>query len=670
MERDKIALGLFLLLDYLCTKFKKLISLNKIGLHFGGFQLFNDVSLLISPKDKIGLVGRNGAGKSTLMKLMVGLETPNEGTISKPSDLTIGYLPQQLKLSDERTLWEETRLAFSEVLKLNSAIESLTEKLADTTVERSEEEFMELSQRLSDLTAKQQMLGQYSLEQKAEQILFGLGFERKDFDQPTATFSGGWRMRIELAKLLLREPDILLLDEPTNHLDINSIQWLENFLKNYSGAILLVSHDKAFLDNITKRTVEIVLGKVYDYAVPYSKFLQLRAERREQQQRAYENQQKMIKETEDFIERFRYKATKSVQVQSRIKQLEKLDRIEIDEVDTRGLKIRFASPPRSGKITVELENLHKSYDTKEVLAGVDLIVERGEKIALVGKNGEGKSTLIKCIVGDTEFTGKSELGHNVSVGYFAQNQAQLLDEELTVFETIEQIVDGGNQTQIQTILGAFLFSGDDVQKKVKVLSGGERSRLAMIQLLMKPYNFLILDEPTNHLDIPSKELLKEALANYEGTVLLVSHDRDFLNGLAEKVYEVAHKKVKEYIGGIYDYLEKKQLESLEQLNLTSQTTKTEVKTVSENKLAYKERKELSKQLRKAEKLATQYEEEISKLEEQLGGIEKKLANPSDEQDMHKLSTLYQSLQRQIEKNMELWEQSVEEVEALKEKLDL
>nr|WP_116496218.1 ABC-F family ATP-binding cassette domain-containing protein [Balneicella halophila] len=647
-----------------------MISLNKIGLHFGGFQLFNDVSLLISPKDKIGLVGRNGAGKSTLMKLMVGLETPNEGTISKPSDLTIGYLPQQLKLSDERTLWEETRLAFSEVLKLNSAIESLTEKLADTTVERSEEEFMELSQRLSDLTAKQQMLGQYSLEQKAEQILFGLGFERKDFDQPTATFSGGWRMRIELAKLLLREPDILLLDEPTNHLDINSIQWLENFLKNYSGAILLVSHDKAFLDNITKRTVEIVLGKVYDYAVPYSKFLQLRAERREQQQRAYENQQKMIKETEDFIERFRYKATKSVQVQSRIKQLEKLDRIEIDEVDTRGLKIRFASPPRSGKITVELENLHKSYDTKEVLAGVDLIVERGEKIALVGKNGEGKSTLIKCIVGDTEFTGKSELGHNVSVGYFAQNQAQLLDEELTVFETIEQIVDGGNQTQIQTILGAFLFSGDDVQKKVKVLSGGERSRLAMIQLLMKPYNFLILDEPTNHLDIPSKELLKEALANYEGTVLLVSHDRDFLNGLAEKVYEVAHKKVKEYIGGIYDYLEKKQLESLEQLNLTSQTTKTEVKTVSENKLAYKERKELSKQLRKAEKLATQYEEEISKLEEQLGGIEKKLANPSDEQDMHKLSTLYQSLQRQIEKNMELWEQSVEEVEALKEKLDL
>lgn len=647
-----------------------MISLNKIGLHFGGFQLFNDISLLISPKDKIGLVGRNGAGKSTLMKLIVGLESPNEGTISKPSDLTIGYLPQQLKLSNERTLWEETRLAFSEILKLNTAIEHLTEKLSDTTVERTEEEFMELSQRLADLTAKQQILGQYSMEQKAEQVLFGLGFERKDFHQSTATFSGGWRMRIELAKLLLREPDILLLDEPTNHLDINSIQWLEDFLKNYSGAILLVSHDKAFLDNITKRTVEIVLGKIYDYSVPYSKFLALRAERREQQQRAFENQQKLIKDTEDFIERFRYKATKSVQVQSRIKQLEKLDRITIDEVDSRGLKIRFAPPPRSGKVTVELENLDKSYDTKEVLKGVDLIVERGEKIALVGKNGEGKSTLIKCIVGDTDFSGKSELGHNVSVGYFAQNQAQLLDEELTVFETIDHIADGAGQTQVQTILGAFLFSGDDVQKKVKVLSGGERSRLAMIQLLMKPYNFLILDEPTNHLDIPSKELLKEALANYEGTVLLVSHDRDFLNGLAEKVYEVAHKQVKEYIGGIYDYLEKKQLESLEELNLSAKTTKTEVKTVSENKLAYEERKELSRQLRKAEKLAAQYEEEISILEEQLSGIEGKLANPTDEQDMHKLSTQYQSIQKQIEKNMELWEQSTEEVENLQKRLDL
>lgn len=645
-----------------------MITLNKIGLSFGGFQLFEDISLLISPKDKIGLVGRNGAGKSTLMKLLVGLEKPSTGSIAKPSDVTIGYLPQQLKLTNERTLWEETRLAFTEILKLNAKIQKLTEQLADTTVERTDEEYLELSQRLADLTAKQQILGEHSIEQKAEKVLLGLGFERKDFDQPTATFSGGWRMRIELAKILLQEPDVLLLDEPTNHLDISSIQWLENFLKNYSGAIVLISHDKAFLDGITKRTAEIVLGKIYDYAVPYSKFLQLRAERREQQQRAYENQQKMIKDTEDFIERFRYKATKSVQVQSRIKQLEKLDRIVIDEVDSRGLAIRFTPPPRSGKVATTIEGLHKSYDTKEVLRDVDLIIERGEKIALVGKNGEGKSTLIKCIVGDTDFTGKSELGHNVSVGYFAQNQAQLLDENLTVFETIDQIADGAGKTQVQTILGAFLFSGDDVEKKVKVLSGGERSRLAMIQLLMKPYNFLILDEPTNHLDIHSKELLKEALANYEGTVLLVSHDRDFLNGLAKKVYEVADKKVKEYIGGVYDYLEKKQLESLEDLNLAKKTAKDEIKEVSENKLAYEERKELSRQLRKMEKQATAYEEEIAVLEEQLGGIEQKLANPSATDDMDTLSSQYQKIQQQIETKMELWEKATEEVEALQGRL--
>ncbi len=647
-----------------------MITLNKIELSFGGFQLFNEISLLISPKDKIGLVGRNGAGKSTLMKLIVGLESPSNGSISKPNDLTIGYLPQQLKLTNERTLWEETRLAFTEILKLNAAIEKLTNNLSDTTIERSEQKYMELSQRLADLTAKQQILGQHSMEQKAEQVLIGLGFLRKDFDQPTSTFSGGWRMRIELAKLLLQEPDILLLDEPTNHLDINSIQWLENFLKNYSGAIVLISHDKAFLDTITKRTVEIVLGKIYDYDVAYSKFVQLRAERREQQQRAYENQQKMIKDTEDFIERFRYKATKSVQVQSRIKQLEKLDRIEIDEVDNRGLNIRFTPPPRSGKVSVNIEDLHKSYDTKEVLKGVDLIIERGEKIALVGKNGEGKSTLIKCIVGDVDFTGMCDLGHNVSVGYFAQNQAQLLNENLTVFETIDQIADGAGKTQVQSILGAFLFSGDDVEKKVKVLSGGERSRLAMIQLLMKPYNFLILDEPTNHLDIHSKELLKEALANYEGTVLLVSHDRDFLNGLAEKVYEVAQKKVKEYIGGIYDYLEKKQLECLNELNLVT-TAKKEVanKTVSDNKLAYEERKELSKKLKKTEKQVAVLEEEIAVLEEQLQGIEQKLASPTEEDDMSKLSALYQSIQNKIEQNMELWETTTQEAEKLSEQLN-
>lgn len=642
-----------------------MIALNKINLYFGGFQLFFDISLMINSSDKIGLVGRNGAGKSTLMKLIMGIENPTEGNVSKPSDITIGYLPQQLKHSDERTLWEETKMAFSEVLKLNEAIQNLVDKLADTSTSRSDEEYMQLSQRLADLTAKQQILGQYSMEQKAEQVLLGLGFQRDEFDKQTSTFSGGWRMRIELAKILLKEPDILLLDEPTNHLDINSIQWLESFLKNYSGAILLVSHDRAFLDNITKRTVEIVLGRIYDYAVPYSKFLTLREERREQQKRTYENQQKMIKDTEDFIERFRYKATKAIQVQSRIKQLEKIERIEIDEVDTRSVNIRFTTPPRSGKVALTIEELHKAYDTKEVLKNVNLIIERGEKLALVGKNGAGKSTLIKCIVGDTPFEGRCEQGHNVSIGYFAQNQAQMLDDELTVFDTIDKIADGANQTKVREILGAFLFSADDVDKKVKVLSGGERSRLAMIQLLMKPYNFLILDEPTNHLDIHSKELLKEALANYEGTVLLVSHDRDFLNGLANKVYEVVNKNVKEYIGGVYDYLEKKQLESLQDLNLATQTHKVTTKTNSENKLAYEERKELSRQLRKAEKEAESLEKTIQIYEEQLAGIEKKLENPSDTDDMAKLSSQYESIQNKINLAMTDWEKASLEAEELK-----
>lgn len=647
-----------------------MITLNKISLNFGGFSLFSEISFLINPKDKIGLVGRNGAGKSTLMKLIMGIENPTEGGISKSSDLSLGYLPQQLKLSNERTLWDETCMAFTEILQLNEAIENLTAQLSDASANYTDTEYMQLSQRLADLTAKQQILEQYSMEQKAEQVLFGLGFQRKDFDQSTATFSGGWRMRIELAKLLLRQPDVLLLDEPTNHLDINSIQWLENFLKNYSGAILLISHDRAFLDNITHRTIEIVLGKIYDYSVPYSKFLELRAERREQQQRAFENQQKMIKDTEEFIERFRYKATKSVQVQSRIKQLEKLDRIEIDDVDTRGLNIRFTPPTRSGKVVVNIESLNKSYEEKEVLQGVDLLLERGEKIALVGKNGEGKSTLIKCMVNEVHFTGDCSLGHNVSVGYFAQNQAQLLNENITVFETIDRIADGANQTKVREILGAFLFSADDVDKKVQVLSGGERSRLAMIQLLMKPYNFLILDEPTNHLDIHSKELLKNALKQYEGTVLLVSHDRDFLNGLAEKVYEVADKKVKEYIGGIYDYLNKKQLDSLQALNLNSkENSSTNRKENSENKLAYKQRKEISRQLRKYEKEAESYENDIEKSENLLAEIEQKLATPSTTDDMHELSIQYEKLQKQLHFQMQHWEESLKKVEELQKTLD-
>lgn len=647
-----------------------MITLNKIGLSFGGFTLFSEVSFLITPKDKIGLVGRNGAGKSTLMKLIIGNETPTKGDIAKNSDLSIGYLPQQLKLENERTLWDETCLAFTEILELNKDIDQLTIQLSDTSANYTDSEYIRLSQRLADLTAKQQILGQYSIEQKAERVLFGLGFQRKDFDQSTATFSGGWRMRIELAKLLLREPDVLLLDEPTNHLDINSIHWLENFLKNYTGAIVLISHDRAFLDNITHRTIEIVLGKIHDYSVPYSKFLELREERREQQLRAFENQQKMIKDTEQFIERFRYKATKSVQVQSRIKQLEKLDRIEIDEIDSRGLNIRFTPPTRSGKTVVNIENLSKNYDSKEVLQNIDLFIERGDKIALVGKNGEGKSTLIKCIIHETDFIGKSTIGHNVSIGYFAQNQAQLLDENITVFDTIDRIADGANQTKVREILGAFLFSADDIDKKVQVLSGGERSRLAMIQLLMKPYNFLILDEPTNHLDIHSKELLKTALNQYEGTVLLVSHDRDFLNGLAEKVYEVADKKVKEYIGGIYDYLEKKHLDSLKDINLRTANIETDTKRRdSDNKLAYKQRKELSRQLRKYEKEAELYETKIEHTEQSLAEIEEKLASPSTEDDMHTLSLEYEKKQKELDSQMQKWEDSLLKIDDFRNKLE-
>lgn len=645
-----------------------MITLNKINLSFGGFQLFSEISFLISPKDKIGLVGRNGAGKSTLLKLIMGQETPTDGSISKSSNITIGYLPQQLKLSNDRNLWEETSLAFTEILALNEKIEKLTNQLANPNANYSDEEYMQLSQLLADLTDKQQFLGQHSIEQKAEQVLLGLGFQRSDFTKSTATFSGGWRMRIELAKILLKQPDVLLLDEPTNHLDINSIQWLENFLKNYSGAILLISHDRAFLDNITQRTIEVVLGKVYDYSVPYSKFLTLRTERREQQKRAFENQQKKIKDTEEFIERFRYKATKSVQVQSRIKQLEKLDRIEIDDIDTRGLNIRFTPPTRSGKTTISINNLHKNYDTKEVLQGVDILIERGEKVALVGKNGEGKSTLIKCIVNEIDFEGECTPGHNVSIGYFAQNQAQLLNENLTVFETIDHIADGANQTKVREILGAFLFSAEDVEKKVQVLSGGERSRLAMIQLLMKPYNFLILDEPTNHLDIHSKDLLKEALNQYEGTILLVSHDRDFLNGLATKVYEVAHKKVKEYIGGIYDYLNKKEIDNLHELNFQERNNST-TKKESDNKLAYKQRKELSRQLRKYERDAENYENDIEKTEQEIADIEQKLTTRSASDKTEDLYARYEVLQKQLTFQMTHWEEALKQVEELQKQLD-
>ncbi len=644
-----------------------MISLNKIGLSFGSFSLFSDVSFLINPKDKIGLIGKNGAGKSTLMKLIAGKETPSSGSLSIPSGLKIGYLPQQIDYTDGLTLLEEAKTAFQEIQALEAEMDKLGKTLSDPTANLADEEYINLSGKLAELSERHAMLGAHNTEQEAQRILAGLGFQQTDHHRPTSEFSGGWRMRIELAKILLQRPNLLLLDEPTNHLDIESIQWLENFLKNYNGAVFLVSHDKAFLDNVTLRTIDIVLGKTHDYRVSYSKFLALRAERREQQLRAYENQQKLIKDTEIFIERFRYKASKSVQVQSRIKQLEKLERIEIDEVDNSRLNIRFSPPARSGQVVLEIEELEKSYGDLQVLDGVNLIIERGEKVAFVGKNGEGKSTLVKCIMEELDYQGSLKLGHNVSTGYFAQNQAMQLDGEQTVYDTIDRIAEGDFVNKIRELLGAFMFGNDDIDKKVKVLSGGERSRLAMIQLLLEPYNLLVLDEPTNHLDIRSKEILKDALKSYEGTVILVSHDRDFLDGLVDKVYEFSQKKVKEHLGGIYDFLERKMLENLSELNTDAYQKEESLKTTagSSSKEQYLARKEEAKKLRKHEKAVAKHEQEIEALESKIADLDKILANPPEDKDISILYREYERLQKLLETEMSDWEAATEVLEKLK-----
>ena len=555
-----------------------MISIENLTVQFGGFTLLDEISFVLNKNERIALAGKNGAGKSTLLKLMAGLQQPANGNISYPKEITIGYLPQQMKLSDERTVKEEAALAFEHLKQLEQELEELHQQLAERTDYESDE-YQHIIQRSTDVQELLLMSGINDFEAEIEKTLLGLGFNRTDFNRPTREFSGGWRMRIELAKILLQAPDVLLLDEPTNHLDIESIQWLENFLISRTNAVMLVSHDKAFLDNVTNRTIEIVLGDIHDYKVNYSKYLELRKERREQQLRAYENQQKQIQDTEAFIERFRYKATKSNQVQSRIKQLEKIERIEVDEVDNSRLNLKFPPAPRSGSYPVIAENLSKSYGDHLVFSDVTLTINRGEKVAFVGKNGEGKSTLVKCIMNEIDFGGKLELGHNVKIGYFAQNQAQLLDENLTVFETIDYVAVGDIRTKIRDILGAFMFGGEASDKKVKVLSGGERSRLAMIRLLLEPVNLLILDEPTNHLDIASKEVLKKAIREFDSTAIIVSHDRDFLNGLVNKIYEFGGGKVLEHIGGIYDFLSKKKLENLRQLELSKSpdTVKSEEK---------------------------------------------------------------------------------------------
>ena len=629
-----------------------MVSINQLSLNFGGFSLFNNISFLINQRDRIGLVGKNGAGKTTLLKLIYKQIEPSEGNISLPKDIKIGYLPQNMTFSDSKNLLSEVEEAFFEIKNLESEIETLTQQINYQTNYDSPQ-YLKM---LDDLSVKNDlffMMGGNNYKSQIEVTLKGLGFKRSDFERQTSEFSGGWRMRIELAKIILRKPDLFLLDEPTNHLDIESIQWLEDYLKNYPGAIVIISHDKAFLDNITERTVEISLGKIYDYKVPYSHFVELRRERREQQLAAYRNQQKKIEDTEQFIERFRYKATKAVQVQSRIKQLEKIERIEIDELDYSDLRIKFPAPPHSGTSTVKGTKITKFYDSLLVLDDISFEIMRGEKIAFVGKNGEGKTTLARIIMNEIEFNGKIELGYQVKIGYFAQNQADKLDNNLTVLETVDKVAVGNIRTKMRDLLGAFLFSGDTVDKKVSVLSGGERTRLAMVLLLLEPVNFLILDEPTNHLDMRSKELLKIALMDFKGTILLVSHDREFLNGLINRVIEFGNTKIKEHIGGIYDFLEKKKIENLNELNSIQTTDKNrDKKGESTNKISFEEQKRQKNQKKSIENKIKVLEQKISETETQLKNI---LENMQTNQDFSE----YDKVSKELAVLMSEWEQYVD-----------
>lgn len=650
-----------------------MVSINNLSVEFSAKALFDNISYVINRKDKIALVGKNGAGKSTMLKIIAGLQKPTSGSVSSPQDISIGYLPQQMEISDELTVIEEVTKVYSHIDKMRERLEHLTNELQNRTDYESAD-YNELIEQMTSLSELLTMEESGNSRAEMEKTLIGLGFTRADFNRPTAEFSGGWRMRIELAKILLLRPDVLLLDEPTNHLDIESIQWLEQFLIQKANAVVLVSHDRAFIDNVTNRTIEISLGKIYDYSVNYSKFVELRRERIEQQTRAYLNQQKQIQDTEDFIERFRYKATKSVQVQSRIKQLAKIERIEVDEVDNSCLNLRFPPAPRSGDYPIIAENVGKCYGDHQVFDEATFTIKRGEKVAFVGKNGEGKSTLVKCIMGEIPFTGELKIGHNVKIGYFAQNQAQLLDGEISVFDTIDHVAVGDIRTKIRDILGAFMFGGEASDKKVKVLSGGEKTRLAMIRLLLEPVNLLILDEPTNHLDMKTKDILKQAIKDFNGTVIVVSHDREFLDGLVEKVYEFGGGKVKECLGGIYDFLEKKKLSSLTELELSKSTTK-DFQTISNNnqssnhsfststqshsKLSYAEQKEREKLIKRVKKAVVEAEAEISQIELQIEELENKIATGEYTQDIF---DEHAKMQKQLEEAMTQWELASIELE--------
>ena len=642
-----------------------MISIQNLSVEFNSTALFSGVNFVINKRDKIALVGKNGAGKSTMLKIIAGLQEPTGGVVAAQKDITIGYLPQQMILTDERSVVEEVRTVFGKLDEMKASLARMNTELAERTDYESES-YAELIDRISNLSDLVQMEESENGEAELEKTLLGLGFVRSDFDRNTSEFSGGWRMRIELAKLLLMRPDVLLLDEPTNHLDIESIQWLETFLKQKANVVVLVSHDRAFIDNVTNRTLEISCGKVYDYQINYSKYVVLHQERIEQQMRAYENQQKQIQQTERFIERFRYKATKSVQVQSRIKQLEKIEEIEVDEVDNSRLNLKFPPATRSGDYPVICEGVAKKYGDHTVFSNVDLTIKRGEKVAFVGKNGEGKSTLVKCIMNEIPYDGNLKIGHNVKIGYFAQNQASLLDGEITVFDTIDQVAVGDIRTKIRDILGAFMFGGEASDKKVKVLSGGEKTRLAMIRLLLEPVNLLILDEPTNHLDMKTKDVLKQAIADFDGTVIVVSHDRDFLDGLVEKVYEFGGGKVREHLGGIYDFLQHKQMESLRELekSVPSKTDNDQIQepAVSSGKQSYAEKKEFEKQIRKAERLVKDAEAKVSQLEAELKVVEDKLAAGATDNDLFER---HGEVSKSLDAAMSEWEDATMELENLK-----
>ena len=656
-----------------------MISIEGLNVEFGGFTLFDDISFVINKKDRIALVGKNGAGKTTLMKIVTGMQTPAKGCVSIPKETTIGYLPQQMQLEDTRTVVEEAERAFGHIHETENEINRLNQELSERTDYESDA-FHKIIDRVTLLSEQLRMTGGTNYHAELERTLFGLGFTREDFNRPTSEFSGGWRMRIELAKMLLREPDLILLDEPTNHLDIESIQWLENFISVHANAVMLVSHDRAFINNTTQRTLEIELGSIYDYKVKYDEYVVLRKERREQQLRAYENQQKKLADTEAFIERFRYKATKAVQVQSRIKQLDKIERIEVDEEDNAMLRLKFPPAPRSGSYPVIVEGLAKRYGDHLVFAGAEFTINRGDKVAFVGKNGEGKSTLVKCIMNEiSDFTGTLTIGYNVKIGYFAQNQAQLLDESKTVFDTIDYVAQGDIRTKIRDILGAFMFGGEASDKKVSVLSGGEKSRLAMIRLLLEPVNLLILDEPTNHLDMRSKDVLKSALLDFDGTVIVVSHDREFLDGLVDKVYEFGNKRIREHLGGIYYFLERKKIENLQELERKTSlvkeneptssatlVTETSVNGTSDTKAtqSYEEQKEQARHTRKLEKAVAEAEQKITDIETKIALLESRMLTPEGAAD----SLLYSDhgkLNKELSDAMTEWEKATEELENTK-----